>query len=222
MEKYNKLFETIMEKTEKTFKVKLSDLYSPVGKIEKTIGQLNKKEYARDRGKPIRVSKMGKGKYFVIDGNHRVMEDMQNGKTEITAVLDRYVPDVSKGGYEDKIGDADQMSKYLGEMEVEIDESRIPKEIPRYLYHATYKQMLPTLKKTGLKPGSFLAKTYKEALSNAEMLENIDDDWRNNIVVFKINTGKLNKGKISVDQQDEPSEYGYNESIPYEILVRNS
>ncbi len=219
--KYDELYESIMEKTEKVFKVKIADLYSPIDKMEKTVGQLNNKEYARDRGKPIIVSKMGKGRYYVMDGNHRAMEDYQNGKTEIDAVMDRYYPDVSTG-YEEKIGCADQITKYAETLDHEIDEARIPRSIPRYLYHGTYKQMLPTLKKTGLKAGSFLSHSYKEALSNAEKLENLDDDWKENIVVFKINTGNLRHGKISVDNQDEPNEYGYTESIPYEILVRNS
>ena len=82
--------------------------------------------------------------------------------------------------------------------------------------------MLPTIKKNGgLKVGSFLTRSFKEALSEAELVENLDQDWKDNVIVFKINTGKLDKKKIEVDNNEEPKEFSYNDTIPVECLVRN-
>lgn len=222
--KYDKTYRTIIERANKPFPVDISNLYSPKEKLEKTVGQLNNKEYSRNKGKPIKVSRMGRNKYYIIDGNHRALEAYIDGHKTINAEIDEYLPNMKKSSkdYDDIMNNAGQLLDYANQIEREIDENKIPKAVPRYLYHATYKQMLPTLKKNGLEAGAFLSTSYKEAYSNAEMLENMDQDWKDNIVVFKINTGKLDKDKMFVDSKDDPKIYEYQDTVSYDVMVKNS
>jgi len=113
------------------------------------------------------------------------------------------------------------------------------KDIPEYLYHATYKQLLKSIKEKGLggevspypwqlvKPGIvYLATEFDIALSYAETNDNVPDEWIDEIVVFKIDTKDLDKNKIKTDtnvklnKDEEAATIMYEGIIPYNILEK--
>ena len=89
--------------------------------------------------------------------------------------------------------------------------------IPPVLYHATFKQLLPSIYKYGLgnydyiryvnyynkSKGVWLASEYNVAISYVESSENesIPEDWFDDIVALKIDTSKINKNKLVPDPQ---------------------
>jgi hypothetical protein len=94
----------------KTFIVKASQLYSPQWKIEDTKKNLEKGLLSRTEG-PITVSKIGPGKYYLMNGHHRVLQGIISGKTSFEATLDKHIPDMSRtgGGYSNEIKNAVQV-----------------------------------------------------------------------------------------------------------------
>lgn len=87
--------------------VDIGKLYSPEWKIKETLDDLRNNKPSMTGG-AIRVSKIGNGRLFVLDGNHRVVEAIKSGKTTIPVVFDNYIPDMTKtgGGYLDTIKSA--------------------------------------------------------------------------------------------------------------------
>jgi hypothetical protein len=77
--------------------VRLSQLWSPAWKIADTDADISAGKLSRTKA-PLRVSKMGRGRYFVMDGNHRAMEAIMAGAKEYPAVLDPHVPDLLRTG----------------------------------------------------------------------------------------------------------------------------
>jgi predicted double-glycine peptidase len=77
--------------------VKLSQLWSPAWKIAETDADISAGKLSRTRA-PLRVSRMGRGRYFVMDGNHRAMEAIMAGAREYPAVLDQHIPDLLRTG----------------------------------------------------------------------------------------------------------------------------
>lgn len=223
--KFNKAYQEFMESKGETFYVEMDCLYSSKDKLEKTVESINNKQFSHSKGKPVLVTKIEEEKYYIVDGVHRALESACAGAKRLKVETFEYSQDISEtdnAEMADKIKSAVRVTKFVEGIYKDIDESRVPRKVPRYLYHATYKQMLPTIKKNGgLKVGSFLARTYKEALEEANMLENLDQDWKDNVIVFKINTGKLDHGKLEVDNCDNPREYMYNDVVPSGCLVRN-
>ena len=71
---FNKQYEAFMESKKKDFFVEISSLYSSREKLENAVECINKKKYSYSRNEPILVSKMAKGNYYIVDGNHRVLE----------------------------------------------------------------------------------------------------------------------------------------------------
>jgi hypothetical protein len=208
-----------MESKDECFYVKTDDLYSSKNKLEKAVEGINSGNLTRSHGEPILVSKMSEGKYYIVDGNHRALELASSGKPQIKARLSKYKESLTEMELDENTV---CLTNYIKNIKSVTDQSRVPSSVPRYLYHATYKQMLPTIKRNGgLQVGAFLAKSYNEALNDAEMVENLDDDWKNNIIVFKINTGKLNHDKIEVDDNENPGAYYYNDVVPSKCLVKN-
>ncbi len=109
------------------------------------------------------------------------------------------------------------------------------KDIPQYLYHATYRPLLRKIKKLGLgntkrtywddsKPGVvYLANDPDVAQSYAEANQNCNEDWLDQIVVLKIKTSDLDQDKLSIDQNvrndDQPSTFEYHGIITkFEII----
>ena len=100
-------------------------------------------------------------------------------------------------------------TSYLAEQTNNIPPQPVP---PRILYHATYRQYVPSIFKKGLIPrfhvvwedcetGIYLANDPHEAISYAETTDNpnIHLEYLDDIVVFSIDITKLDKSKIAVD-----------------------
>ena len=123
-----------------------------------------------------------------------------------------------------------------------IEENLIKKfkmEIPKYLYHATYKPFLKSILDKGLgnthrkmwsdskgKGIVYLATDAEEAISYAEEAEWLDDvededKYLNHIIVLKIDTDKLDKNKLFSDENviDGDSTYEYHGIINKDVIV---
>jgi len=107
-------------------------------------------------------------------------------------------------------------------------------DIPQYLYHATYKPLLKKIKERGLDtndskkawddsvPGYvYLALDPYVAESYAESSEMVPDSWLDNIIILKVDTNKLDKSKLFIDQNIQDNEgdtLEYRGVIPWEAL----
>jgi hypothetical protein len=107
-------------------------------------------------------------------------------------------------------------------------------EVPKYLYHGTFKPLLDKIKSEGLKiEGTvknysdseeglvYLAKTPEEAEAFAAVSETVPDEWIDQIVVLKIDIDKLDKNKVEEDPNVRDTEvmtYQYSQDIPPEAL----
>ena len=106
--------------------------------------------------------------------------------------------------------------------------------IPTHLYHATYKPLLPSIKRKGLiknyqnknwedsKDFIYLATSKDIAKSYAETSDIVPEEWIDQIVVFKVDTDKLDLNQLSTDEnvqhKKEVSTYQYNKNIPFSNL----
>lgn len=107
-------------------------------------------------------------------------------------------------------------------------------DVPQYLYHATYKPLLKKIKERGLDtndskkawddsiPGYvYLALDPYVAESYAEESEMVPESWLDNIIILKIDTSKLDKSKLFIDQNVQDNEgdtLEYRGVIPWEAL----
>ena len=116
---------------------------------------------------------------------------------------------------------------------IDILLEELTQQIPDVLYHATYKALLPMIKKGGLdtrksalawedsKPGIvYLANDPGVAESYADAADEVDDEiYDSGIVVLKIPTKGLDINKLHDDRNvrsDEPSNtYEYHGQIPW-------
>lgn len=110
----------------------------------------------------------------------------------------------------------------------------------KFLYHATYKAHLPSIKAQGIrhdipvegktwdycKQGVvFLATDLDVAASFAETTDNesIPEEWLNEIVVLKIDTTFLEPTKIAIDteiQDNTGSSFEYTDTIPWAAVKK--
>jgi RNA:NAD 2'-phosphotransferase (TPT1/KptA family) len=113
-------------------------------------------------------------------------------------------------------------------------------EIPKYLYHATYAPLLKKIKSEGLGGPSakpmwedskrgviYLATDEYVAISYAEVAldenESIPESWIDKIIVLVIDTEKLDKSKLFIDQNvldNEGDTLEYHGIIPFEYVVK--
>tara|TARA_R110002012_G_C11607872_1_gene607885 strand:+ start:216 stop:590 length:375 start_codon:yes stop_codon:yes gene_type:complete len=108
----------------------------------------------------------------------------------------------------------------------------LTQQVPDMLYHATYKALLPLIKKGGLdtrksalawedsKPGIvYLANDPDVAESYAEAAEEVSDEiYDSGIVVLKIPTKGLELNKLHDDRnvlEDDSDTYEYHGQIPW-------
>ena len=119
---------------------------------------------------------------------------------------------------------------------IDILLEELTQQIPDVLYHATYKALLPMIKKGGLdtrksalawedsKPGIvYLANDPGVAESYAEIAfddnEELPEEWYDEIVILKIPTKGLDINKLHDDRNvrsDGPSDtYEYHGQIPW-------
>jgi len=111
----------------------------------------------------------------------------------------------------------------------------LTQEIPEYFYHATYKELLPSIKKYGLDSGKstsnwddskpyavYLANDPYVAESYAEESEEVPDDWIDEIIILKIKSNNLDISKMHDDENvisDEPSDtFEYHGTIPWNVI----
>jgi len=87
--------------------VSFDQLYSPRWKIDETRVDIAAGHLSRTRA-PLRVTRMGRGKFFLMDGNHRVQEHLMAGGRSYPAVLDEHIPDLTRtaGAYDSVIASA--------------------------------------------------------------------------------------------------------------------
>ena len=113
-----------------------------------------------------------------------------------------------------------------------ISESNL--NIPRFLYHATYKPLLKKIKIEGLDttkskknwedsiPGYvYLAIDADIAESYAETSETIPESWLDQIIILEIDTSKLDKSKLFLDQNvvdNDGSTFEYRGVIPADAI----
>jgi len=104
----------LQESKNKPFIVNISQLYSATWKIKETIQEINNNQPSKTIG-PITISKIGLNKYYVINGNHRVVESLLNSNNTVDAILDEYTPDMNKtgGAYNNEINNAVQISSVI-------------------------------------------------------------------------------------------------------------
>lgn len=104
----------LVKESNSSFKVPLDSLYSPKWKVEESYNEILKGELSRTDG-PIKVSKIGRNKFFVIDGNHRTIEAILNSKSSIIATLDEFYPDLTKtgGAFNSELEKTVQVTSYL-------------------------------------------------------------------------------------------------------------
>jgi hypothetical protein len=110
----DKDLKVINEKLQQQISVDVNSLYSPSWKIKEVLMDLDKGNGSRTHA-PINVSKIGKNKFYIMDGNHRVIEGIANGQKVFDATIDEYVPDMTKtgGSYNSFIEDAVQVTSIV-------------------------------------------------------------------------------------------------------------
>ena len=107
-------------------------------------------------------------------------------------------------------------------------------KLPSFLFHATYKPLLPSIQKYGLIRGHhknwedsqnviYLANSQDIAVSYAETSDSVDEDWLDEIIVFKIRTKDLDLHKLKSDRNvlDGGDTFEYHADIPPEHLIQN-
>jgi len=128
----------------------------------------------------------------IIDGNHRALAAAMKG------VPIHYVD----------LADLDEQ-----------DVTENTSNLPQYLYHATYRPLLKSIKKTGLggsgaqakwedsKPGvTYLALDPNVAESYAETSDVVPEEWLDEIIILKISTSGLDTSKLHTDRNVQDNE----------------
>ena len=118
--------------------------------------------------------------------------------------------------------------KQLFEQIVSIEEE--------FLYHATYRPLLPKIKKRGLGASSkknwedsekgvvYLESSSEAALAFAECSENAPEEWLDVIVILRVRKDRLDMDKLFPDKNVRPTEgelvtsFEYHGIIPFEWL----
>lgn len=101
--------------------------------------------------------------------------------------------------------------------------------IPEFLYHATYKPLLKKIKIEGLDtqkskknwedsiPGYvYLAVNPDVAESYAETSDYVPESWLDQIVILQINTNKIDKTKLFLDQNVQDNN---NDTLEYRGVI---
>lgn len=104
----------------------------------------------------------------------------------------------------------------------------------KYLYHATYKQLLGSIKRHGLgatkqtywtdsKPGVVYLSTDEDvAVSYAEANENVPEEYIDNIVVLKIPFDSLDPNFLFIDENVQDNDgvtLEYHKIIPFSDMI---
>jgi len=114
----------------------------------------------------------------------------------------------------------------------------LTQEIPEYFYHATFKQLLPSIQKYGLNPNKIAIKMWRYSKSdriylvdnpefavdyvkNSDSLD-IPDNWFNEIIIFRIQSSNLEISKLhddaNINLTDDIVICEYHGIIPWNII----
>jgi hypothetical protein len=106
-------------------------------------------------------------------------------------------------------------------------------QLPKFLYHATYKPYLKSIKQNGLGAGklkknyddsktgvTYFATDFDEAVSYAETSDEVDDDYLDEIIVLRVKTADLNLSNLNKDANviDGETTYEYYGIVPFNKL----
>lgn len=82
------------------FNVSVKKIFAWGPKVDQTIVEVSDGKLSYGSGKPIPVSQLDspRGGYFVVDGHHRIVEAILNGKSQISAVIDANIPRIERTG----------------------------------------------------------------------------------------------------------------------------
>ena len=128
----------------------------------------------------------------------------------------------------DILNEVNEIRKIMGLYTEELE------NFPQYLYHATYKPLLKKIRKKGLDSSSskrawedsvpgyvYLALDPYVAESYAEASEMVPESWLDKIIILKIDTNKIDKSNLFLDQNVQDNEgdtLEYRGVIPLEAL----
>lgn len=86
--------------------------------------------------------------------------------------------------------------------------------IPEFLYHATYKRLLKSIRELGLGAGNrqnwsdsqtgvvYLAYDKDQAESYAETSDEVPESWLDEIIILEVSTENLDKSKFGIDRNN--------------------
>lgn len=91
-------FKLWLENTE--FQVPISKLYGWIPKIQRSIEDIKANRLSMSGNNPLTLSKLDapKGAFFIIDGYHRVIENIMQGNKTMKATIDVHVPRIERTG----------------------------------------------------------------------------------------------------------------------------
>ena len=85
--------------------VDVRKLYAPLWKVKQTAQEVDKGDVSRSNAHPLHLKALGGGRYYVIDGNHRVLEALLAGRKTLPARIG--YPGPVPGGVNDLARHAD-------------------------------------------------------------------------------------------------------------------
>ena len=115
-------------------------------------------------------------------------------------------------------------------------------DVPRVLYHATFKALIPSIKRKGIinggskyrnfdnvEKGVYLGYSpeYAGSMVEASENDNIPEEWFDDIVILTIDTSKLDLSKLDSDPNVLPQEDEYDDTVPpdtniYSFIYRDN
>ena len=115
-------------------------------------------------------------------------------------------------------------------------------DVPRVLYHATFKALIPSIKRKGIisggskyrnfdsvERGVYLGYSadYANDMVEASENDNIPKEWFDEIVILTIDTSKLDLSKLDRDPNVLPQEDEYDDTVPpdetiYSFIYRDN
>lgn len=71
--------------SDKVVTIDLRKLYVQPWKLERTLAEVARGEVSRSNEHPLHLKHLGHGRYYVLDGNHRVVEALMRGEKKLPA-----------------------------------------------------------------------------------------------------------------------------------------
>lgn len=116
----------------------------------------------------------------------------------------------------------------------------LAQNVPEYLYHATFKQLLPSIREYGLNPDRIDVRTWNYSESGRIYLANdpdvandytknsnsltIPNEWFREIITFRIKSSDLDSSKLHTDNNtsyksdSDIKTYEYHGIIPWTLM----